>query len=69
MFNLIFHLILIPIFGIRGAAISSTIAYFLYGVIYLCYFLKMKVVKIDELLLNIGDFKLVTNTIRGMLEK
>lgn len=69
MFNLIFNLILIPIFGIRGAAISSTIAYFLYGVIYLCCFLKMKVIKIDELLLNKVDFKLGTNIIRGILKR
>ena len=40
--NLILNLILIPIYGIAGAAIASTIAYIFYGIAYIIFFIKLE---------------------------
>ena len=54
--NLIFNFILMPKFGIIGAAIASTISYTFYGIIYIAM-LKKSGIPIKELLvMQKGDF-------------
>lgn len=40
--NLVLNIILIPTYGISGAAIASTVAYILYGISYIMFFIKLE---------------------------
>lgn len=51
LINLIFNLILIPKIGIIGAAIASSISYFVYGAFYIIMFIFVEKIKFTELLI------------------
>ena len=51
IFNIILNIFLIPIYGINGAAIASTIAYFIYGIVYILYFVYAEGFNMKKLLL------------------
>ncbi len=60
LINVALNWALIPLIGINGAAISSTIAYFFYGVLYIIIFVKRGNVKFkDFILLNKKDYSIV----------
>jgi O-antigen/teichoic acid export membrane protein len=48
--NIILNLLLIPALGINGSALASTISYFIYGSLYLIYFVKKEKFPIGDLL-------------------
>jgi O-antigen/teichoic acid export membrane protein len=55
--NISLNLLLIPKFGINGAAMASTLSYIIYGLLYLYYFVTNEKFTINELLiLNRLDF-------------
>lgn len=55
--NVILCFILIPIYGIIGAAISSSISYFLYGSIMIYKFKKTSNFTLQKLIVNFSDIK------------
>ncbi len=70
LFNICFNLYLIPKLGINGAAIASTVAYIIYGIFYLYYFIFKEKFKFEELLiLNKSDFKYIKGIGGGILSK
>ncbi len=67
--NVLFNMILIPRFGINGAALASTISYFVYGAIYIIV-LKKKGFNIKEIFkINKNDLKIIINQTVGILRK
>lgn len=58
--NMILNFILIPLLGINGAAMASTIAYILYGFIYIIYFIREEHFLLNELIgFNYFDYNLI----------
>lgn len=70
LLNISLNLVLIPKLGINGAAIASTVAYTIYGIFYLYYFIVKEKFKFEELLiLNKSDFKYIREIGKAMLGK
>jgi len=68
--NISLNLLLIPKFGINGAAIASTFSYIIYGLLYLYYFVTNEKFTINELLiLNRLDFIYIKKVCSGFLKK
>lgn len=51
LLNVIMNLIMIPVYGINGAAIASTISYTIYGIMNLCYFVWFQKFSFKEIFL------------------
>jgi len=64
--NIVFNTVLIPIWGISGAAIASSISYFAYGIIYVIIFIKKENFTFEGLFLFSENDK---NVIREMKYK
>jgi O-antigen/teichoic acid export membrane protein len=63
--NLLLNVILIPYLGMLGAALASTISYFLYGLIYILIFISKEGFTLKELLVpQKQDFKLLITVLK-----
>ena len=49
--NIVGNLILIPIMGIKGAALTSVISYLICGILFLIYFKEKTNIKLSELII------------------
>lgn len=62
--NIVLCFVLIPKYGIIGAAVSSSISYFLYGIIMIIKFKKTSNLKLHYLMLNVNDIKNIIRLIK-----
>lgn len=66
--NVIFNIILIPIFNINGAAIASTISYFIYGSVYMLILVKKENFSFKSIFLfNKDDIIFIKNVFKNFL--
>ncbi|UYP01437.1 flippase [Oceanotoga sp. DSM 15011] len=68
--NIILNYFLIPLLGINGAALASTISYFVYGFVYLLVFkLKEKICFKEFFYINKNDIKYIINIFKKKFQK
>lgn len=68
--NVIFNMILIPLYGINGAAIASTISYILYGLLYVLLFKFKENIKIKDIVcVSISEIKELVTMIKTYIKK
>jgi len=58
--NIILNLVLIPLYGINGAAVASLFSYFLYGMLHICFFVFKEKIRLgDFFIINAFDLNLL----------
>lgn len=63
--NIILNIFLIPTYGMIGAAISSTLSYFLCGIVFLCYFCKVYKIHVTEMtIIKNSDIEILFSLIK-----
>ena len=67
--NIILCYILIPIYGIVGAAISSSVSYFIYGTIMIYKFKKTSNFALQKLIVNFNDIKNIINLVKERIKR
>lgn len=67
--NVIFSFVLIPLMGISGAALASSIAFIAAGILWLIFYKRESGILFRELMPRIEDFRYLLNSILAMVHK
>jgi O-antigen/teichoic acid export membrane protein len=68
--NILLNLVLIPMYGAKGASISSTVSYSVGGILFLYFYSKEAHIPVKEIMkFSISDFEPIRNVVKNILNK